>query len=128
VLKSAIATLRAFIASDAHQLGDELPGKTFTATPGWESFQCDGGALTHEFEIGGIRSRRMVVPYQMWMLQRIAGVLEACTETAEDRSAIEGFLSRFPAGHELLELDERLAGCRVRKEGGRLFSRPDSGE
>jgi glutathione S-transferase len=128
VLQSAIATLSAFIDSDAHELGEELPGKTFFASPGFEHLQCDAGALTHEFEIGGIRSRRMVVPYQMWMLQRIAGVLEACTETAEDRSAIEGFLSRFPAGHELLELDERLAGCRVRKEGGRLFSRPDSGE
>ena len=64
----------------------------------------------------------MVIPYQIWMLQRIAAVLAACTETAPGRAAIEGLLDRFDGGRELLDLESRLAGCRVRKEGGRLFS------
>jgi len=122
VLKSSIEVLGGFIASDDHELGGELPGKTFTATPGFESFQCDGGALTHEFEIGGVRSRRMVVPYQVWMLHRLAEVISNCAATPAGREAVTGLLEPFPGGRELLDLESRLVGCRVRKEGGRLFS------
>jgi len=122
VLRSSLDVLRDFVASDAHAPGAELPGKTFTATPGFEEHQTAKGALTHEFEIGGIRARRMVVPYQVWMLQRLADVLGDCTASAGGRAAVEAFLESFERGPELLELDALLAGCRVRKEGGRLFS------
>jgi hypothetical protein len=64
----------------------------------------------------------MVVPYQVWMLQRLAGVLRECTASADGRAAVEGLLERFERGGELLGLDALLAGCRVRKEGGRLYS------
>jgi glutathione S-transferase len=101
VLRSSAQTLTEFVASDAHRPGDELPGT---------------------FEIGGVRSRRMVVPYQIWMLQRIGAAIDAATKGADGRAAIEGFLSGFPSGRELLGLDSLLAGCRVRKRGARLFS------
>jgi len=122
VLRSSAERLTAFIASDDHERGGELPGKTFTATPGFENHQTGTGALTHEFEIGGIRSRRMVVPYQIWMLQRLEAALAPCLATAEGRRALESFLGQFRDGTELLALDSILAGCRVRKQGARLFS------
>ena len=122
VLRSAAGTLRRYVASDAHAPGGELPGKTFTATPGFEAVQTGDGALTHAFEIGGVSSRRMVVPYQMWMLQRLASALSACTESSAGRGAIESLLSASPGGKELLEVDALLEGCRVRKDGARLFS------
>ena len=64
----------------------------------------------------------MVVPYQIWMLQRLEGVLDACVASESGRAATEAFLADFAWGPELLELDSMLAGCRVRKDGGRLFS------
>ena len=71
----------------------------------------------------------MVVPYQIWMLQRLERALDACTASESGRAAIEGFLARFDRGAEFLELDSLLAGCRLRKQGGRLFSeRAQAGE
>ena len=60
----------------------------------------------------------------MWMLQRVERVLEECTASAEGRAAIQELLAGFDGGPELLELGALLAGCRTRKEGGRLFSLP----
>jgi hypothetical protein len=122
VLSRAAAVLTDFIHSDVRAPGGELPGKTFTATPGFEALQTGDGALTHEFEIGGITGRRMVVPYQIWMLQRVEQALSACVASGTGRASIEALLAGFARGPELLELDALLAGCRVRKEGARLFS------
>jgi glutathione S-transferase len=122
VLRSTLDALGAFVASDLHERGGELPGKTFSATPGFEAHQTGEGALTHECEIGGVRARRMLVPYQVWMLQRLAAELERCTAPVAGRAAIESLLQRFPRGPELLQLDSLLSGCRVRKDGGRLYS------
>ena len=87
-----------------------------------EEHQQGDGALTHEFEIGGVRERRMVVPYQVWMLQRLARVVRPLRETASGRQALESLLTPWPGGMRLLELDSLLAACPLRKEGGRLFS------
>ena len=122
VLRSSAEKLTAFVASDAHPPGGELPGKTFTATPGFEAHQTGAGALTHAFELGGVSGRRMVVPYQIWMLQRVERALARCTASDVGRAAVEALLGGFASGPELLGLPELLAGCRVRKEGGRLFS------
>lgn len=124
VLRDATAVLTNFIASDAHEPGGELPGKSFTATPDFLALQTGDGPLTHDFQVGGVAGRRMVVPYQMWMLGRIERVLARCTRTADGRAAIEELLGRFERGPELLELDRILEGCRLRKQGGRLFSVP----
>ncbi len=121
-LRSAAAALRRFLESDAHREGDEVPGKTFTATPGFEAMQTGEGALTHEFEIGGVASRRMVVPYQIWMWQRLVdGLAEALAEPGP-RERLEAFLSGFPDGPTLLDPDALLGGWRIRKRDSRLFS------
>ena len=122
VLRDAAGVLTDFIASDAHTAGGELPGKTFTATPGFEAHQTGDGALTHAFQIGGARGRRMVVPYQMWMLQRLESAIARVCEDPGSRDSLADWLGTFPGGRELLELDALLAGCRVRKEGARLYS------
>lgn len=121
-LASALAALRAYLASGRHAPGAELPGKTFTPTPGFEALQTGDGPLTHEFELGGLRERRMVVPYHVWMLQRLADVIRECVATQPGRAQIEGLLAEFPGGRELLELDAALRGLRVRKAGGRIFT------
>ncbi|MED5262268.1 MAG: hypothetical protein VX574_07735 [Myxococcota bacterium] len=122
-LESSLAALTDFISSDQHTPGSELPAKTFTATPGFEALQTGDGPLTHDFTLGSARGRRMVTAHHAWRLQRIADALAACTPNGRDRVA--AMLAALPGGENLLKLDEKLSGCRVRKEGGRLFSRPD---
>ncbi len=122
VLDSATRTLRAYVDGGDHTIGDELPGKTFLATPGFEALQTGDGPLTHAFEIDGVAGRRMVVPYQTWMLQRLLGVLERCTASEAGRAAVTELLGHFARGPELLELEALLGGLRIRKEGARLFS------
>jgi len=122
-LCDSIETLSRFIASDLHDLGSELPRKTFTATPGFEVFQTGEGALTVPFTLNGIKSRRMVVPYQIWMLQRIAAAMVGC-----DLTATSAWLATFNRGEEILELDNRLARCRITKQGGLLYSTGSIGD
>jgi len=122
VLTSTMEKTAAFIASDAHPPGGELPTKTFIADPPWLAHQTGNGALTHDFEIGGIQARRMVNPYHVWMLQRVAEVLTKARSNEEGAARVSDWLEGFSRGPELLELDDRLADCRVRKEGARLFS------
>ena len=122
MLKSTLVTLRAYLEGGKHAAAGELPGKTFTASPGFEALQTGNGPLTHEFEIGGLRARRMVVPYHVWMLQRLADVLRECVQSEAGRKQVESLLSQIPHGEELYRLDAELADCRVRKVGGRLFA------
>ena len=53
----------------------------------------------------------------------MADVLRACTATDPGRKSVEELLAGLEGGSELLTLDQRLAGCRVEKRGGRLFAR-----
>lgn len=122
VLKSTMEKTAAFTASPAHNCGEGLPTKSFFADRPWAEHQTCDGALTHDFEIRGVRSRRMVIPYQVWMLQRIAKVLDDATANADGRASMGAWLADFPEGPELLELNDRLADCRVRKDGPRLYS------
>ena len=121
-LEASLAALRAYLASGRHAPGGELPGKTFTTTPGFEALQTDDGPLTHEFTLGGVTERRMVTAIHAWMLQRVAGVLRECTSTRAGRAAVEALLGALPNGRALLGLDDLLAGCGVRKVGGRIFA------
>ena len=125
VLRSSTEQLRHFIQSESHEIGGELPGKTFTATPGFEAHQTGQGALTHAFEIGGVHSRRMVVPYQIWMLQRLEKAIASARAAPAGEQALKNFLAQWSDGSELLALGQFLQGCRVRKEGARLFSQED---
>ena len=117
VLVSAMERLTAFIASSAHEPGGELPGKTFFADPSFGDIQLGHGPLTHEYSLGGIIGRRMVVPYQIWMLCRLHAVLDAA-----ERAPVHALLEQIPGGADLLVLGDRLSGCRVRREGARLYS------
>ena len=114
--------LTRFIESAAHVRGGELPGKSFFASPGFEEHQTGEGALTHEFRLGGVSGRRMVVPYQIWMLQRLEEAIARCAASVSGRKALEDLLGRFEGGQELLDVGVLLAGCRVRKQGGLLYS------
>ena len=125
VLVDALDHLTAYVASELHEPGGELPGKTFIATPGFEALQTGDGPLTHEFEIGGIKGRRMVVPYHAWMLGRLQAALAPCLDAPGGQRALAEMLTGFPRGAELLELPRLLAGCSVRKEGGLLYSAQD---
>lgn len=127
VLESSMERVTALAASDDFAPGSELAGKTFTPTPGFEALQTGDGPLTHDFEIGGIKERRMVFPYHIWMLQRLAAVLGSCTESGANRAAIEAMLGRFDGGSRFLDLETSLSGCRVRKTGGRIFAATDDG-
>ncbi len=122
MLTSTMEKTAAFIESDAHEPGGGLPGKTFTADLPWYAHQTGEGALTHDFEIGGIQSRRMVVPYHVWMLQRLAVIVEEATASEAGRASVTTWLEQFSNGGQLLELSDRLAGCRVRKDGALLYS------
>lgn len=122
VLRSSAHVLCEYVASDAHGSGGELPGKTFYATPGFEAQQTGEGTLTHVFDLAGARGRRMVIPYQIWMLQRVEEALNLCRASSEGEKSVAAFLASFPGGAELLELEALLAGCRVRKDGALLFS------
>jgi hypothetical protein len=109
------------MASDDHTLGERLPEKSFTASPGFFEHQVGDGALTHAFEIGGIKARRMVSAYQVWMLTRIADVLDKCF-AGGGRESLASWLEQFPRGAELLDLRDLLATCPVEKRGGLIFS------
>jgi len=116
VLKSTCYVLKSYQLSP----GKALPGKSFNPE---SADQQRKGPLTHTFSLpfdahgcpGGLsRGRRMVVPYHIWMLQR----LEATLETAP---ASEELLSCLSGGLELLKLPDLLHGCRVQKVRGRIF-------
>jgi len=64
----------------------------------------------------------MVTPYHVYRLQRLAAVLDEATADDANRTNVTTWLKQFQGGEELLELNDRLADCRVRKEGGRIFS------
>ena len=121
-LRESAARLTAYIVSDAHEAGGEVPGKTFTATPGFFELQTGDGPLTQSFEIGGIKSRRMVVPYQIWMLGRIERVLAPILAQTQGKETLAAFLETWDGGEDLLDLEGLLAGCRVEKRNSLLFS------
>jgi glutathione S-transferase len=116
-LCDSIEALSHFVNSDQHNLGDELPRKTFTASPGFEALQRGDGALTVPFSIDGISAKRMVVPYQTWMLQRLEVSMRG-----HDRHELRPWLSAFQRGEEVLALSSRLGSNRVKKQGGLLYS------
>ena len=67
----------------------------------------------------------MVVPYQTWMLGRIAKAIAPCVANDTARASLSRLLSNYDGGDAFLSLDAFLAGARVRKEGALLFSTAD---
>ena len=122
VLKSSIEVLSAYIASGKHDPTKSLPFKSFYSPAEFRALQSEGGALSHEFEIGGVRATRMVSPYQVWMMCRLSDAMQSHLEDDTQRADLEGFLTHLDAGTEILELPRRLKDCRLRKQFEQLFA------
>jgi glutathione S-transferase len=116
-LSNSADALRHFICSDQHEPGAELPRKSFTASPGFERFQQNHGALTVAFNIGGIEATRMVVPYQIWMLQRLNNAMQSMAS-----NSWHDWIVQFKNGAQFIKLNEKLAGVEIEKRGGLLYS------
>lgn len=121
VLKSSIDTLRNYLESDLHISSEPLPGRSFLSPPDFKKLQSNGGPLTHEFEIRGVREYRMVSPYQVWMLGRLSDAMSHAFDNKEMRSTLEKLVKTFRDGEELLNLPEMLAGSRLRREFDLLY-------
>ena len=119
VLSSSIDVLSDYVASGRHDVDKPLPFKSFYSPGEFRELQSKGGALSHEFEIGGVREVRMVSPYQVWMLGRLADAMGAFI--LEPSPSIQALLAEFEHGAELLELPQRLQSCRLRKEFEQLY-------
>ena len=120
VQKSSTEVLSNYI-KDAQS--DALPFKSFYASAQFRDLQLKGGALSHEFEIGGIRESRMVSPYQVWMLGRLSDAMTSSFDDESEVAVLKNMLSCFVEGPEILDLPERLKGCRLRKQFEQLFIR-----
>ncbi|CAE8699115.1 unnamed protein product [Polarella glacialis] len=70
---------------------------------------------------GNSEGVRMVVPHQVWMLQRLEATLQAGKAENNNNEVLQSFLAQFQGGPLLLHLSTLLAGCRLRLEGGRLL-------
>lgn len=120
VLKSSCRVLRRYIVEESPS---ELPAGSFGPT---SIDQEPGGPLTHTFalpfDLNGstsgpaVKETRMVLPYQVWLLQRVESTL---SERPVDAELLD-FL-RSIDGLDLLHLSKTLRGCRVRKVGGKIF-------
>jgi glutathione S-transferase len=119
VLNSSMTVLTEYIASGQHDSNASLPFKSFYSPAQYRDLQSKGGALSHEFEIGGIRESRMVSAYQVWMLRRLSDAMNFSATGAE----LSEFLGSIPGGGgaEILELPKRLEGCRIRKQFEQLY-------
>ena len=127
MLTSSVAKLSAWVKSpefsNRNGRPGEVPGKTFFATPGFELEQRGpaevrlyDGPLSHAFELRGVKSRRAVFPYQIWMLQRVLEQVELC-----DGEVLKGFLGQFQGGNDLQNLREPLKDCWLEKRDALLF-------
>jgi glutathione S-transferase len=99
-----------------------LPGKSFYAPPEFSELQSKGGALNYEFEIGGVTECKMASPYQIWMLQRLNSAMSGAFQDEEQKTRLTDFLTGFNDGTALLNLDQLLKGCRVRKQFEQIYA------
>merc|ERR1719433_2671781 len=93
-----------------------LPSKSFGPE---HPDQFPNGALTHVFNLRGRKGRRMVIPYQVWMLERLN--LE-CPFNVNDASSLNDLLGEIGgSAAELMKLSQKLDKCHVSKVGGLIF-------
>ena len=92
------------------------------------SYGCSNTVVTPTLFCRYIHGRRMVVPYQLWMLQGISDdVSELLRMGGASIKSVAEFLARCgdPGGMdacELLRLPQIMTGCRVRKLGGKIYT------
>lgn len=118
VLKSTCTVLKSYLRLGGCGAGP-LPGKSFSPA---SMDQQGSGPLVHDFTLpfdaagksgGTSHGVRMVVPYQVWMMQRLETAVQADVKTLLERLGQHG--------NELLELPKLLEGCRVQKVGGLIY-------
>jgi hypothetical protein len=125
VLQSSCHIISRYLAS-THNRSNPLPGKSFSAS---HPDQMRSGPLVHNFTLpfdksgrpgGTSHGRRMVLPYQVWMLQRLEPTIQ------QHSTEVGKLLRRVAGGMPLLDLSTLLDGCRVRKQGGRIYALNDA--
>lgn len=121
ILKSNIATVTAYIQSDACETDSPLPHKSFYSPSEFTSLQSGEGPLTLEFEIGDVKERRMASPYQIWMLQRIEKAMKDNYTSPEENKTLLTFLEHFTDGPMMLNLKDILSRCPIEKKFEQLF-------
>lgn len=121
VLKSSIDVLNDYIGSGKHPADTSLPFKSFYSPAQFRALQSQGGALSHEFEFGGVRETRMVSPYQVWMLCRISDAMSEQFNDQHQSARLEDLLAGFQGGSEIIMLPQLLRGCRLHKKFEQLF-------
>ena len=122
VLRSSMTVLADYLRTVRPASGAPLPTKSFGSAAAFSDLQTRHGPLTHEFEIGGVRSRRMVSPYHVWMLQRLESVIADMAARPADLKAVAALLGQFPGGDEVLSLSRLLSDCRVGRERGQVVT------
>jgi glutathione S-transferase len=121
VLKSSTNVLSTYIAGGKHPADTSLPFKSFYSPAEFRTLQSKGGALSHEFVIGGVRETRMVSPYQIWMLCRLSDAMQEYFEDEIQCALLKDLLAEMDGGLEILDLPRLLTGCRLRKKFEQLF-------
>jgi hypothetical protein len=121
-LKENAKAVRTFIDAAPTPAGTELPGKSFSVSPGFEQDQSGDGILTYGFHLNGASGRRMATGYQQWMLQRLSKVIRSIRQNTQASATLDTFLRRFPDGGELCDLSAWLDGTSVEKRGGRIMA------
>ena len=120
VLRSTCAVLRRYRETIHPSADIPVPSKSFSPS---HPDQTGTGPLVHGFSLpfgadgrrGGVSTgRRMVVPYQVWMLQRLEPTVH------HGGPSVAALLARFEGAATLSALGKDLAGCRLRKIGGRM--------
>jgi len=131
MLQSTCRALGSYLTHH-HQHDGALPGKSFSSEC---MDQLGDGPLTHSFKLpfsmtgrpnGVSEGRRMVVPYQVWMLQRIEGTLGQIQAKMESESQFTTLITTLAgpvstSGKVLLDLPALLRGCRVEKRQGLIY-------
>lgn len=119
-LRASTRVLARFLADARLAPGTRLPTKSFGTGAAFAELQLDEGALTVPFTLGGVTGRRMVLPYHVWMLQRLQAGLEEVTPTPEAREALRTWLHAVSGGTGLDELPACLRDCRVERRRGQV--------
>ncbi len=116
VMKSSIHVLKKYINENPEVTA--LPFKSFYSPADFTELQSRGGALSHEFTLGGVTEERMVSAYQVWMLGRISDAV--ASDLAEQK--LSEFLSSFDSGPDFETLPELIQGCRIKKQFEQLYA------
>lgn len=130
VLQSTAHVITGYLSTHAVKRGKPLPSKSFG--PSDKEQTGPHGALTHAFSLplykagpaATVQGRRMVIPYQLWLLQRLQAAVEGAVAvgSGEPVEAMLRLAGGAEAAAQAMRLRETLDGCRVVKVGGNIYA------